>query len=960
MKRYLLIFFLTLLPYLLAAQYYSVGEDPASIRWRQINTTNFQIIYPTDFEKKAQRMASILEKVYNYAGSSLQHQPRKISVILHTGTVRSNGFAAWAPARVELFTTPSQEIYAQDWLEQLAIHEFRHVVQIDKIGAELPGIFKIILGEQAAAIAIGAYLPFWFLEGDAVVTETALSHSGRGRVPSFEMELKAQSVEKGIFSYDKAYLGSYKDYIPNYYQLGYQMVAGIRKKYGAESWSNVLNHVARNPLSINAFSSGLKKVTGKNQSELYNTIFTELKESWTLRDKALGKTEFETITKYKPGYISYRYPHQVNDSTYFAVKYSLDDLTHFVLIGPKGEEKRIFTPGNLFEESLTYGHGKVYWIESKSDIRWTHREFSQLRILDLITGTVTEKKYSEKIYAPCLSADGQNIAATKVDNNNHCSIVLLSPQSGEIVKETPISKDLFIITPSWAENNKELFAIVLGSDGKSLAKVNPFNGVISYLLPFTYNELMRPVQHGNFVYYTNTIDGSSEINAFNLNEKTNYSVTRSRFGVRDVLVTPDGNFLVYSNYTSDGFKVVKMGLNTAQFKVSDPATSYDYELAERLSSQEKGIPDFSTLDTTNYKSKRYSKLANLFNFHSWAPVHIDSENEEIRPGVSLMSQNKLSTAITQLGYDYSTTNKTGKLVAKFDYTGLFPVLKLDADYGREKSQYYEIINHVNPAGQIINKDTQLISYSYKVLNLNGGVNIPFNLSHGKMYRLVQPEFQIGYTKIRQDASTPKNFFRGIIIPLTYRLYANNILQQSTRDIQPAIGQILDVYYRHSPFGDRDYGTIWSAEGTLYFPGLVKHHGLKFYGGFQQRKASTGYFSDLISYPRGYSNIDNNQLFCLRSDYVLPLFYPDWSLGKLSYFKRISLRIFYDQAWAMVPIQNNTSEYQISFASAGGELTSDCNILRLLVPAKIGVRTSYLTDQKNFNFEFLFSVNFSAL
>jgi len=964
MKRYLLIFFLALLPYLLAAQYYSVGEDPSGIRWRQINTTKFQIIYPTDFEIKAQRLASILEKVYVDVGSSLQHQPRKISIILHTSTVRSNGFVAWAPARVELFTTPGQDIYAQNWLEQLAIHEFRHVVQIDKIGTELPGIFKIILGEQAAAMVIGAYLPFWFLEGDAVATETALSHSGRGRVPSFEMKLKAQSVEKGIFSYDKAYLGSFKDYIPDYYQLGYQMVAGARQRYGAESWSTVLNHVARNPLSINAFASGLKKVTGKNQAGLYKTIFTDLKNSWSLKVNSLEKTEFEMITKSKPGYISYKYPYQLNDSTYFAVKYSLDDLTRFVAIGPKGEEKVIFTPGNLFEESITCGSGKIYWVESKTDIRWTHREFSQLRILDLATGKVIEKKYDDKIYAPCLSADGRNLAAVKVDGNNHCAIALINPQTGEIMKESPVNEDLFVITPSWAENNTELIAIVLGNKGKSLAKINPVSGIITCLLPFTYNELMRPVQRGNFIYYTSTTNGSAEINAYNQNEKKNYIVTRSRFGVRDVQATTDGNFLFYCNYTSDGFKVVKMVLNAAQFMVSDPAASYIYELAEKLSSQEKKIPDFSGLDTTNYKSKGYSKLANLFNFHSWAPVHIDSENEEIRPGISLMSQNKLSTAITQLGYDYSTVNKTGKLVAKFDYTGLFPVLKLNADYGREKSQYYEIINTVNAAGQTIKKDTQLVKYSYQVLNLNGGISIPLNLSHGKMYRLIQPEFQVGYSHIWQDVSAPQNFFDGTIIPLTYRLYAHNLLRLGHRDIQPAIGQVFDAYYRHSPFGDRDYGTIWSAEGTLYFPGLARHHGLKFYGGFQQRNASKGAFSDLISYPRGYQNFVNNQLFSLKSDYVLPLFYPDWSIGKLSYFKRFSLRLFYDQATAKIPTYNQSGviigESQKSFSSTGGELTADCNILRLLVPAKIGVRTSYLTDQKTLNFEFLFSINFSAL
>jgi len=944
MKRFLTILFLIILPYLLVAQYYSVGEDPSGIRWRQINTSNFQLIYPSDFEIKAQRMASILEKVYLYAGNTLQHQPRKMSVILHTSTVRSNGFAAWAPARVELFTTPDQEIYAQGWLEQLAIHEIRHVVQIDKIGSELPGIFKIILGEQAAALVIGAYLPFWFLEGDAVVTETALSHSGRGRVPSFEMGLRAQSVDKKLFSYDKAYLGSFKDYIPDYYQFGYQMVAGVRSKYGAESWSKVLNHVVRNPLSINAFSQGLRQVTGKNQTGLYKEIFADLQETWRLKDKALKATEFEMITKQQSGYVSYRYPYPVSDSTFFAVKYSVDDLTRFVIIGPKGAEKKIFTPGNLFEESITYGQGNVFWIESKTDIRWTHREFSQLRILNISTGTVTEKIFKEKIFAPSLSADGTYLAAVKIDIANRCSVVLLSPRTGEIVKEMPLSDDLFVITPSWAENNTELFAIVLGSKGKSLAKINPFNGTINYLLPFTYNEIMRPVQRGDFIYYTGTNSGTSNIYALNLNEKTNFCVTSSRFGVRDVQTTPDGKYLVYSNYTADGFKVVKMALSAAHFDVSDPASSFNYILADKLASQEKGVPDFAGMDTTAFATKRYSKIANLFNFHSWAPVHIDSETEEIRPGFSLMSQNKLSTAITQLGYDYSTINKTGKWVAKFDYTGFFPVLKLNADYGREK--YY-------------NKDTLI---SLRILNVNGIVSLPLNFSNGKMYRLVQPEFQAGYRRIWQEPSKSVRFYKDGI-PLTYRLYAHNQLMLGHRDIQPAIGQVFDIIYRHSPFGEQKYGTIWSAEGTLYFPGLVRHHGMRIYGGYQQ-KSSKSSFSDLISYPRGYPNKINDQLFTLKTDYVLPLFYPDWSIGKLSYFKRFTLRLFYDQASALIPEKNQSGviigDIRKTFASTGGELTADCHILRLLVPAKIGVRTSYLTDQKNLNFEFLFSVNFGAL
>jgi len=959
MKRYLFLIFFLITNYLAVAQYYVLGDDPGGIHWKQIITANFQIIYPSSFEIKAQRMASILDRSYLFAGNTLHHHPAKISVILHTNTVRSNGFVAWAPARIELFTTPFQDIYAQDWLEQLAIHEFRHVVQIDKIDSELPAILRIILGEQAAALAIGFYLPFWFLEGDAVATETALSHTGRGRVPSFEMELKAQSIEKGLYSYDKAYLGSYRDYVPDYYQLGYQMVAGVRSKYGSESWSKVLSQVAHKPLSLNPFSFAIKQVTGTNLTTTYDTIFNSLKKSWVAKDNASDKTEFKIITKPEQGYASYQYTYPLNDSTYFAVKYSMDNLTRFVLISSKGEEKIIFTPGSLFEESITCGNGKVLWIESKPDVRWTHREFSLLRNLNLSNGAIYEHKYSEKIYAPCLSVDGKHLAAVKVDQNNRCSIVLLTPESGKIEKETTLAKDLFILTPSWSDDNTGLIAVVLGKEGKSLAKIDPYTGFVDLLMPSTYNELRRPVKRGNWVYFTGSIEGVDDVYALNLDSRKIYRITKSRFGVRDVQPTCDGKNLIYSNYTSDGYKMVKNQLVPFNYSAMDSVKSFNYILADKLNAQEKGVIDFSVNDTATYQSKTYSKLSHLFNFHSWAPVHIDLANDQITPGLSLMSQNKLSTAITQLGYDYSAISKTGKWVAEFDYTGFFPVFKLKGDYGREKSQYFEINTTRNLVSHVVSKDTQMVSFSYKILNINGIVNTPLNLSHGTWNRLLQPEFQIGYTQVWQDRLSP--FSNGNYILLTSRLYAYNTMQLSLRDLQPAIGQIIDLNYHSSPTEKGNSYPIWTAEETLYFPGLVRHQGLRIYSGYQHKQSAGNSSTDYIFYPRGYLNLQNSRLFCLKSDYILPVFYPDWSLGRLTYLKRISLRIFYDQAWATVPVNNQiNNSYRVAFGSAGAEWTADCNFLRLYVPVKIGARTSYLISQRKIISELLLSVNFGAL
>ncbi len=181
---------------------------------------------------------------------------------------------------------------------------------------------------------------------------------------------------------------------------------------------------------------------------------------------------------------------------------------------------------------------------------------------------------------------------------------------------------------------------------------------------------------------------------------------------------------------------------------------------------------------------------------------------------------------------------------------------------------------------------------------------------------------------------------------------------STRDIQPAFGEVIDLVYRYTPLGDHNYGTIWSAEGILFLPGLTKHHGLRFYGGFQEKSSANSLYSDIINYPRGYQNLMNSELLTLKSDYVLPLFYPDWSLGKLSYFKRVSLRIFYDYGRALIPINQQNTKLQLGFSSMGGELMIDCHFLRFIVPATIGVRQSYLIENKSSNTEVLFTVNFN--
>jgi hypothetical protein len=229
-----------------------------------------------------------------------------------------------------------------------------------------------------------------------------------------------------------------------------------------------------------------------------------------------------------------------------------------------------------------------------------------------------------------------------------------------------------------------------------------------------------------------------------------------------------------------------------------------------------------------------------------------------------------------------------------------------------------------------------------------------------MYRLVQPEIQMGYSYYWQESTTPDAIFSGSYIPVTYRLYAHNVMQRSTRDIQTRWGQVMDLHFRHTPWGERQKGTIAAAEGTLYLPGLFVGHGLRLYGGYQEKKSDDSYFNDIISYPRGYMNQENNKLATFRSDYVLPLLSPDWKIWRLYYLKRVTLRLHYDVASMTSPVYHSTSQIQEHLSSTGCELLTECHFLRFIAPVKIGVRESYLIESGTVTSEFLFSVNFNGM
>ncbi len=201
---------LTLIGLTLFAQESSVSAtNPASLKWYQLNTPNFRLLYPQGFDVQAQRMANTLESIREPEAKTIGSLPKKISVVLQSQSALSNAFVSITPRRAEFYAMPPQDynfIGNNDWLSLLAAHEYRHIAQFQHATRGFNKLFKYAFGYNVLAGMSYVAAPQWFWEGDAVATETAFTSTGRGRIPNFDLVFRTNLQEGRSFNYHKQYL----------------------------------------------------------------------------------------------------------------------------------------------------------------------------------------------------------------------------------------------------------------------------------------------------------------------------------------------------------------------------------------------------------------------------------------------------------------------------------------------------------------------------------------------------------------------------------------------------------------------------------------------------------------------------------------------------------------------------------------------------------------------------------
>ena len=934
-----------------SAQFFQTGSDPFG-RWYEMGTEHYRILYPEGLDSLARAYVLDLEKWQPLVGQSAGMAPGslhwgRLPVILHPRNPYSNGSVAWAPKRMDLYTHP--EAYGsipQSWMTQLTVHESRHVSQMQLSYRRPFKWVNYLVGEMWSGGVSALYTPPVFLEGDAVVAETALTASGRGRTGDF-LNYYHLAFDNGDWRdwYQWIY-GSFKKAGPDYYSVGYMTVAGMRYFYDQPAFTaDYFDYVTKHPFPVAKLQRYVKRVSGQPFKKTWQGIMEGFHDIWTEEADARGPfMEMEQVTQ-KHAYATDYSNGSWVDNEYLAIKEGKDLAPRLVRINLDGSEDDL-GPFASNTSSLNPGIHRLFWSETVPGLRWTLDGKSIIRSLEH-SGKRRNLTTEGRLYNPQPGPGG--IATVEYPVQGGSNLVLIDEEDGHELMRVPAPAGVELADPAWVDST--VYCLAVNDEGYSIWRLGDREWTC--VLEPTLQEIENLEGENQVLDFVSDRNGVKELYRYDPATGRAWQLTNSRYGGTDYF-WHDG-VLWFNSITPEGCAIFKA---TPPEPVEvDIRQVHKYRVAEKLAEQEKallaeipgqagndeygaGNEDFGTGNDEQRSisrhgrpdrpsialsaPKRYRKVPHLVKFHSWAPLYFDYDAissmsgdlsyDTASPGIIGLFQNDLGTAWGTVGYSThpdvdkpSEWRHSGHV--QFTYTGLYPVLEAGFDlydqgsgqYGLQRRLYEDKVGYAASR-----KD---VGGPYWTGHLTA--YIPFHRSRGGIQKGWVPQVSWSISNNTFDNGTTElkmieDFVRdGAHASLVGIYPGDNVLMQNLRGsvrgywvlptpesrVYPRWGIGVEAGASVRPglakiYSPTAYGYVYG-----YVPGLTSTQGFRLTALAQYQLPTGAPFGEntVQAMPRGFTSAEGRTVarasaaqLRLTADYAIPIY-----VGDISWFSPVA-------------------------------------------------------------------------
>lgn len=942
------------------AQFYPTGSNPARLRWQQVRPPHFQVVFPAGSDSLARVYARELERWRPVAGLSCGMLSGdvfkgRLPVILHGCTATANGSVSWAPRRMDLYTMPDPVAPTPiPWARLLAIHEGRHAAQMQFGGKGVWKPWRILFGEMPAGALAGVFPGPVLLEGDAVVAETALTRSGRGRQADFLVDLMP-AFDVGDFRdfYQWCY-GSQQSYAPDYYRAGYLLVAGMRVFFDDPLFTaRYFDKVSRKP-GFRSLQKTVQAAADTSFRAAFRQIERRFADLW--REEAAARGPFMPGRQVSPTgrlYNRYGTAAQAADGTLFVAKSGLSRPTTLVALTPHGKESSLrpfSTAGPLYTDP---DRRRIYWTEITPGLRWTLQQDARIRYIDTDRPrrihTLTRRG---RFFGSAPSQDGTTLLTTEYPGQGGSALCLLRASDGTVLTRMAAPDSLQFTQAAWlggriftaglSDNGSGIYEVT-GRDDSGKARLRKVAGPA----PVVIEQLEAA---GGCLTFLCDRTGVSELYRLDPDSGELVQLTNTRYGVYGPRLNAAGDSLYYTAVAASDdpstFRRGRMLFVTAVADLPVRTVSFDdihpYSVADALSAQEArlGAGTVPPEDDVFLPATPFRKLGRLPHVHSWAPVYFNYDNVEAftfdeyyktaSPGATVLFQHLLGTGYGSAGYSFHPDPGTdGKwrhsAHLQYTWTGWFPVLEVSADCGERARADITRILLTKEDGQAAygtSRAERSGPYLYGELK----AYVPLNFSSGGWRRGIVPQVRYGIGNNRYDDDVVRMSEtkdpegkpvrkedgridvggRSVLRNLTASVRGYATTGTAPSQVFPRWGGGVEAGYHLRPghtaaFTPAAYGYIYA-----YAPGLLDTHGWRLTATVQRQWGGKGWClgeNAVQTRPRGMTDSALGELLGrlgerqakLTVDYAMPVRFPFRGslLSPAAYIRRIEVVPFAD-------------------------------------------------------------------
>lgn len=553
-------------------------------RFLTVRTAHFRFHFPEDASDLVAALVPIAERTWDRFAARGLRPPALTDVVVADQSEAPNGFATPLPRnRILLYTAPpapGSGLNPVAWLEGLFVHEFTHIVHLDRAAGWAAAGHRIF--GRTPWLLPNLLLPLWHIEGLATFEESRLPgrpDAGRLNAGDFTVHVAVPAGSGRPMPLDRAN-GGVTDWPGGLtpYAWGADFHAFLERRHGREAIDRLTERTARSLpwLGPRAFRS----VFGTSLGELWRT-YTHERIGNAGGSASAGRQEPSPVRRLT------RHGHIVGAARFGRARCDTCPAPLAYTVRTPDERPAVYVLRSFDEppERLVtrYGGTTLAFSEDGTiyfdglEVRRNTGVYADLYAVDLDTRRVRRLSVEARLQDPDLAPDGRRIAATQHVRPGARALVLVDIADAS-VRTLAGGDDEVFSAPRWSPDGRLIAAIRQIADRMpELVLVDVDTGDIRPIGSGAIRRWATPAWRKDGAAVVVAMadgDGPFELYEVQIDSRRERRLTSLGTVALWPEVSPDGRSIVFTGYTADGYDLFAIAYpERTDEAASDVATS---------------------------------------------------------------------------------------------------------------------------------------------------------------------------------------------------------------------------------------------------------------------------------------------------------------------------------------------------------------------------------------------------